>query len=293
MFARKVCLLAAVCGTLAIEALAQAPPDIDALLARVAERIEVYYKRAQNIMCTEKTIVLPLGRNWDSAGMHRITEAELRVEAEGLSDGSGPPGPTFFRQLLKINGREPRDKDKKARSACLDPNPLTPEPVSFLLPSKREGYTFTAKGSGKGKDARTLLIEYVRRASKQPELIDDPLGREDCFELSAPLSVKGRVVIDKDTYDVLRVEEHLAGLEELKTSRTHQRKYNFSPSITVDRIDVTTRYKVVSFKDPDETFLLPESIETLEMYRAELQSHRTRQEFTNYRRFVTGGRLVK
>ena len=56
---------------------------------------------------------------------------------------------------------------------------------------------------------------------------------------------------------------------------------------------MTTRYKIVSFKDPDETFLLPESIDTLEMYRAELQSHRTRQEFTNYRRFVTGGRLVK
>ena len=53
----------------------------------------------------------------------------------------------------------------------------------------------------------------MRRASKQPELIEDPQGREDCFELSTPLSVKGRVVIDKDTYDVLRVEEHLAGLE--------------------------------------------------------------------------------
>ena len=293
MFARRLFLLTAACGALTIQALAQAPPDIDALLARVADRIEVYYKRAQNIMCTEKTIVLPLGRSWQVDGMHRITEAELRVEAEGLSDGSGPPGPTFFRKLLKINGREPRDKDKKTRSACFDPNPLTPEPVAFLLPSNREGYTFTAKGFGKGKDARTLLIEYVRRASKQPELIEDPQGREDCFELSTPLSVKGRVVIDKDTYDVLRVEEHLAGLEELRTTRTQQRKYNFSPSITVDRIDVTTRYKVVSFKDPDETFLLPESIDTLEMYRAELQSHRTRQEFTNYRRFVTGGRLVK
>ena len=293
MSARKVCIVAAACGALTIEALAQASPEIDVLLARVAERIEMYYKRAQNIMCTEKTIVLPLSNNWQSAGMHRVTEAELRVEAEGLSDGSGPPGPTFFRQLLKINGREPREKDKKDRSACLDPNPLTPEPIAFLLPSRREGYTFTAKGSGKGKDARTLLIEYERRASKKAELIEDPQGREDCFDLSTPLSVKGRVVIDKDSYDVLRVEEHLAGLEELRTTRTQQRKYNFSPWITVDRIDVTTRYKIVSFKDPDETFLLPESIDTLEIYRGELLSHRTRQEFTNYRRFVTGGRLVK
>ena len=244
-------------------------------------------------MCTEKTIVLPLGHHWESVGMHRVTEAELRVESEGSSDGSGPPGPTFFRQLLKINGRAPRDKDRKDRSACLDPNPLTPEPLAFLLPARREGYTFTARGFGKGKDHSTLLIEYARRGSKKPELIDDPHGREDCFELSAPLSVKGRVVIDKDTYDVLRIEEHLAGLEELRTSRTQQRTHNFSPSIVVDRIDVTTHYKIVSFKDPEETFLLPESIETLELYRAELQSHRTRQEFSNYRRFVTAGRLVK
>ena len=53
MFARRLFLLAAACGALTIQALAQAPPDIDALLARVADRIEVYYKRAQNIMEAE------------------------------------------------------------------------------------------------------------------------------------------------------------------------------------------------------------------------------------------------
>jgi len=40
MFARKLFLLASACGALTIQTLAQAPPDIDALLARVAERIE-------------------------------------------------------------------------------------------------------------------------------------------------------------------------------------------------------------------------------------------------------------
>ena len=179
MFARRLFLLAAACGALTIQALAQAPPDIDALLARVAERIEVYYKRAQNIMCTEKTIVLPLGRSWQVDGMHRITEAELRVEAEGLSDGSGPPGPTFFRQLLKINGREPRDKDKKTRSACFDPNPLTPEPVAFLLPSQprrlhlhrqrvRQGKGRPARCSSStcGARRRSPSSSRIRRAAK-------------------------------------------------------------------------------------------------------------------------------
>ena len=293
MSARSACLVAAPLAMLTVGLSAQASPDIDTLLARVAERIELYYKRAQNIMCIEKTTVLPLGRNLETVGLHRVTEAELRVESEGPADGSSSPSPTFFRQLLKINGRAPRDKDRKHRSACLDPNPLTPEPLAFLLPAHREGYTFASAGFGKGKDSHTLFIEYARPGAKRSDLVDDPHGRDDCFEVSAPLSVKGRVLIDRTSYDVLRIEERLAGLGELRTSRTQQRKNNFSPSIVVDRIDVTTRYKVVSFKDPEETFLLPESIETFEMFRGDLQSHRTRQEFSDYRRFVTGARIVK
>jgi hypothetical protein len=300
MFARKACVLAAACGALTVGTSAQTALDIDTLLARVAGRIEQYYKLAQNVMCIEKTTVMRLGHNFETVGFHRVTEAELRVESDSANrdanrDGSkdGSAAPTFVRQLLKINGRAPRDKDMKDRSACLDPNPLTPEPLAFLLPTRREGYTFTSAGFGKGKDSAALVIEYTRAGSRRSELIDDPRGREDCFETSAPLAVKGRVLVDGTNYDVLRIEEHLAGLGELRTSRMQQRTHNFSPSIVVDRVDVTTRYKVVSFKDPEETFLLPESIETLEMFRAELQSHRTRQEFSNYRRFVTGGRVVK
>jgi len=301
MSARSVCRTAvssiAVLGTLSsictAGSSAQEAPDVTTVLTRVAERIEQYYKRAQSIMCTEKTTVLQLGRLLETVGFQRVTEAELRVEPENAANSDGSTGPTFVRELLKINGRAPRDKDRKARSACLDPNPLTPEPLAFLLPAHREGYTFMSAGFGKGKDSGALVIEYTRPGSRRSDLIDDPHGRDDCFEVSSPLAIKGRVLVDKGNYDVLRIEEHLAGLGELRTTRAQQRNHQFSPSIVVDRIDVTTRYRLVSFKDPEETFLLPESIETLEMFRSELQSHRTRQEFTNYRRFVTGARIVK
>jgi hypothetical protein len=86
MFARRAGLVAASYAALTIGISAQAQPDVDTLLARVAERIEVYYKRAQNIMCVEKTTVLPLGQRFESAGLHRVTEAELRVEAEVPAD---------------------------------------------------------------------------------------------------------------------------------------------------------------------------------------------------------------
>src|SRR5437868_5131892 len=36
---------------------AQAPPDVETLLARVGDTIAEYYHHAQNVVCTEKTTV--------------------------------------------------------------------------------------------------------------------------------------------------------------------------------------------------------------------------------------------
>ena len=49
----------------------------------------------------------------------------------------------------------------------------------------------------------------------------------------------------------------------------------------------------VVFRDPDEEMLLPESIDDLKVYRGGLQSTRRSQTFSDYRRFLTGARLVK
>jgi hypothetical protein len=72
-----------------------------------------------------------------------------------------------------------------------------------------------------------------------------------------------------------------------------QRKHNLDTSVVVERHDTTIRYKTIPFRDPDEAMLLPESIDTLIVVRGGLQSIRSRQTFSDYRRFVTGGRIVK
>jgi hypothetical protein len=51
------------------------------------------------------------------------------------------------------------------------------------------------------------------------------------------------------------------------------------------------RFTLVTFDDPDETLLLPESIESLTVVRSGLQSIRRTQVFSNYRRFLTSGRV--
>jgi hypothetical protein len=271
---------------------AQSPPDVDTVLARVGARISEYYKRAQNVVCLEKTTVQPVGRDFSPQGFARMTEYELHVEAN--ADGDDPAEAKVVRELVRVNGKPPRDKDKKDRAGCTDANPLSTEPLAFLLPAHRSEYTFVSGGVGKGKDAHTLIIEFTSgKPEGKGEIAEDPRGHEDCFTWSLPVVLKGRVWIDADSYQVVRVEQRMAGMADLTVSTKLQRKHNLDRNVVVERHDTTIRYKTIPFHDPDEAMILPESIETLIVVRGGLESIRSRQTFTDYRRFLTGGRIVK
>ena len=85
----------------------------------------------------------------------------------------------------------------------------------------------------------------------------------------------------------------MAVLADLYVSDKLLRKHPLHHRLTFDRYDTTIRYKTIPFNDPDEAMLLPESIDTLMVVRGGLESLRSRQTFTDYRRFLTAGRLVK
>ena len=107
------------------------------------------------------------------------------------------------------------------------------------------------------------------------------------------MTVKGRLWVDAETFDVLRLEQHIAGPGDIRVPVDQQRKHNLPDRIIIERHDTTIRYNRISFKDPEETVILPQSIDTLIVIRNGLQSVRKRQEFSEYRRFLTGGRIVK
>jgi hypothetical protein len=91
---------------------AQAQPNLDELLTRVAERIAEFYKRAQRVICIETSRVQPIDLTYSSRGFARIVESELRVDAE---DGELAGEARVVREVRKVNGRAPREKDKKER----------------------------------------------------------------------------------------------------------------------------------------------------------------------------------
>ena len=271
----------------------QTRPDVTTLMARIGDRVVSYYHRAQAVLCVESSTVQPINSDWTFEGMARTVESDLRVEFEA-TDGDGLPEASLVREPRRINGRPPRARDKKDRAGCTDPNPLSPAPLSFLLPSHRDEYRFASVREGKEHDRPALVIDFVsaNRRSK-PVLIEDKGGHDDCFDWSGPVATQGRLWIDAQTEDVLRVERHLLGPTDVQVPWTLQRRYNFGPSVVLDRDDLTLRYTPVAFTDPDETMLLPESIESLTMIRGGLQSIRRTERFSGYRRFVTEGHIIR
>ena len=248
------------------------------------------------MICIENSTVQPIASNSTPEGFARTVESGLRVESEA-ADGLVLPGEKVIRDLRRINGRAPRERDKKARSGCTELNPLSPEPpepLAFVLPAQRGGYWFTSVRDGKEKGRPALVIDSMSaNRGSRPELIEDERGHDDCFDWSGPLATRGRVFVDASTHDVLRVDRRLDGPVDVRVPLTLQRQYRFGPWVVLERDDLTIRYKAVAFNEPDEVILLPESIESMTVLRGGLQSIRRTDTFSSYRRFLGTGRLVK
>jgi hypothetical protein len=273
-----------------ITAAAQSP-DVDALVAQVGERVADYYRRAQRVVCIERSTVQPIQPNWSADGFARTVESELRIESDAF-DGHMFPEVALVRDVRRVNGRVPRERDKTDRSGCTDPNPFSPEPLAFLLPPRRDEYRFISIRDGREQGRAAVIVDFAsRNQSSKLELIDDERGHADCFDWTGPLATRGRVWIDAETHDVLRVDRNLRGIVDFRVPWALQRRSGLPSSVVLERDDETIRYKVVKFSDPDEALLLPASIELLNVLRSSLQSTHRTTTFGDCRRFLTAGRV--
>jgi hypothetical protein len=271
-------------GLLAVGARAQTPGDLGAVLARVGDRVRNYYSRAQSIVCLERVTIQPIRGDLIPDGFARVIEYELRVEWEA-GDGSAPEA-VVRREVRKINGRSARPGDEPK---CMDPRSISPEPLTFMLPGHQEEYIFSLSGSGKDRNRPAVLVDYKPRAPGKPEVT----WKDDCTSVSLPGWEKGRVWLDPETHDVLRIEQRLVKQFDYRVPFERVRM-GAGDYWVLERADTSIRYRPVAFHDPEETVLLPESIASLTVFRGPgVAGHRTTQTFSDYKRFITGGRIVK
>jgi hypothetical protein len=278
-------------SVLRLSASAAPAPDLPTILAAVTARVANYYHRAQRVICTETSTVQPIDRDWSWQGTARTVESELRVELDA-ADGDGLPEARLVRDIQRVNGRPPRERDETSRSGCTDPDPFSPEPLAFLLPPRRDDYRFTGIHAGHDKDRAALVIAFASAdRTSRPELVEDTRGHDDCFDWTGPIAVRGEVWVDAQTYDVLRIDRRLVGPVDVRIPPRLQRRYHFDPYVVLDRDDLSLHFRTVAFNDPDEVALLPDSIESLTILRSGLQSMRRSEKFSGYRRFLTDGHL--
>ena len=266
------------------------PVNIEDVLTRVGERVAEFYTRVRNVICIETSTVQPVDFSSSPQGFARTVESELRVEA---ASGAAPGEATVVRKVRKVNGRVPRDADKKDRAGCTDPTPLSPEPLAFLLPVHRSEYRFTIGKMMTEKNRPALMIDFatIDRRS-QPELIEDPGGHDDCFDWSGHIAARGRIWLDAGSYDVLRVERGLPGPVDVDVPVLIERRYHLPSWVVLVRDEMTIRYKAVTFSDPDDVLVLPESIDSVTIVRGGLESTRRKQTYSDYKRFVADGRVL-
>ena len=257
----------------------------DQTVDRLSGYVEQYYTHAQSIVTNESVIVQRLHRDLSFEGFARRLVYELRVEWDPSVNGDESPA-RVTRQLLTVNGKPPKKGDKPE---CMDPKSVSPEPLAFLLPDRRHRYSFTSAGVGRvdGRDA--LMVDYKALERGEP-MVE---WTEDCVSVDAPGRFRGRLWAEPETATIIRMDEQLIGMVDLPIPRKHQR-INGALFMTLERADMSIRYRPVRFNEPDETLMLPAEITSSSMWRnGGSAGSRVTQSFSNYRRFVTAGRILR
>lgn len=284
-------VLLGLAGAAAVSAQAPVRQSLDDLLQSAGEKVEQYFARAQSLVCLEVVRLQPLNYGLAADGFARTVESELRLAWDPFAYTEEAPEARTVRQVLRVNGHEPREKDYEA---CTTPEQqdTEPQPLSMLLAGQRRDYVFSLGKPAKVDGRLALVVDYQL---KRPVKVDvsEVEGQEDCISFDVDGGFRGRIWIDPDTHEVMRLDQSLIGLVHIPMPRTVARRVGVAPSWVMERWDTSTRFKAVRFQDPDETLMLPVSSTSIRVTRgAGTPRLRTITQYSGYKRFLTGGRVV-
>ena len=257
--------------------------ELAARLEQVGRRVESYYARARSIVCRELVRLQPLRRDLMPDGPPRELVYEMRVSWDPDTADERPTA-TVFRQLLTVNGRPATPDDEPE---CMDPRTEAVDPLVALLPRRRAEFVFTSAGTSRIDGRRVVRVDYRPVARARPTVT----WEGDCASIDLAGQTRGRVWVDATTDEVLRLDERIEGQFEFPVLSS--RAYGRPNTMVIERVDTTVQYELVTFEEPDETLLLPASIDTLTVVRnAAVAWSRKTQVFSGYRRFIGSGRVL-
>lgn len=298
--ARGVMVVLGMAGLLLAATAAMAQParpvplSRDALgevLARVGEQVRQFFARAQSLVCLETVRLQPLDTGLTTASFGRTVESELRLSWDPDDLERRPVEARTLRTVLKVNGHPPRRND---HNDCTDPeqNDSETQPLSMLLPDQQRDYVFTP-GKPERIDGRWAHVVQYRVTTPMSVSVEEIPGKDDCISFNVEGGTRGRLWVDAETFQVLRLDQALVGLVDIPLPKRAAARAGGDVRWTLERHDISIRFRPVRFSEPDETLLLPVSSTALRITRGSGQPRlRTSIDYTNYRRFMTGARVI-
>ena len=279
--ARAVLVL--ICAILLVGSVRAEDAALTAALNRASDKVLQYYQRAQSILSTETVRMQPLGASLSPEGFPRRLVYELRVEWSASDTPGKLPEANVVRRLLSVNGDEPRPSDEPG---CEDPRAVSPEPLFMLLPEHRREFGFSLGKPERVSDRTATVLDYISLP-----MGGVPTWKKDCVSIPLEGRTRGRIWIDAATDVVMRLEEHLVGMVDVRVPRDYAGGQAW---MSLERADYSIRYEPVHFTDPDETLTLPASIDTLKIFRGSGVSRmRITQTYSGYRRFLAESRMIR
>lgn len=267
------------------------------ILEKVGRSVQVNLDSIKRVAFTEVVRQQELKDDASPTGKPKNFIYESIVTNQPVSETTVDFQPTFTRKLKSINGKAVKNETPLEVSKCepFNPPPAYESPLSFLMPKNQSRYIFSLAGETTLDGKKTVLLTIAEKPPTEPLTI---IEKNDCYFLSRPLQMKGKVWLDGATFDIAQIQwqqaETFAATIPKKTVRVGLVPH-IRPALTIsyDAQDYTVGFRLVKFENYEQPMLLPYFSENVWLNRgARLAGMRTRVDYTQYRLFNTNVQIT-
>jgi hypothetical protein len=264
--------------------------ETDRLLDRIGERVQRYYTNLLTVSWNNKVRLEVLKEDLTQKEKPREFEYDVIIRLQEPASKTDL-FPFYIREsetLLSVDGKAV----KKGQTA--KPTDPRPAPMNILTPflpdAKRFGWTnYTISGVKEFDGQKLLLVEMTSPQRTPPRVEWDDkfrvLGVVHTFQIYGVQYNKGRLWVDPETFDVIRVEGRSDPFEFLPPGNKQTWKYE---------TDYMARFRKMKFENPSQTLVVPEALQFVRTITGSRRSPvvRTAHSFTGFKRFLGDTKII-
>ncbi|MET0650681.1 MAG: hypothetical protein ABW208_29070 [Pyrinomonadaceae bacterium] len=268
------------------EAKPAADERLDRILERVGEGVARYQAGLFSIAFTE-TLRRDELREDMTAKKSKEFVFDTIVLREELSEDEEDYYPRPVRRLKTIDG-----KASKRRSPGREAG-YAVSSLGFLLPKHRGLFQFSFDGDETEAGRKLYRIRMLRPGEGEARVEWKRRLVGTSFRVIAPFVYL--IWVDAETFEVVRLESHLAAPFEFESPRTFGfGRLGPSRRLRYAAEDYAVRFRRHQFKDPEQMLLVPDSAEWLTVIEgASKPRTRATLRFSNYQRFRSDVKIIE